>query len=59
MKTLLTAIIMLGVFGTLGNASELSGYLAAEGTLFFNDALFPEQGKHGASFSFQPEYYTI
>jgi len=38
-------------------AHDLSGYAAIEGRFFFNDALFTDQKKDNASFSFQPEYY--
>ncbi len=34
-----------------------SGYIAAEGRLFVNDALFPEQESSQLSLSLQPEYY--
>ena len=34
-----------------------SGYIAAEGRLFLNDALFPEQESSQLSLSIQPEYY--
>ncbi len=38
-------------------AGEFSGYIAAESKLFFNDPLYPEQDKHGASLAFNIEYY--
>lgn len=34
-----------------------SGYIATEGRLFLNDALFPEQKSTQLSLSIQPEYY--
>lgn len=45
MRILLATMILSLVFGVLGTpattASELSGYVTAEGSLFFHDALFP------------------
>ena len=58
MKTLLAVTILVLASGMLGApALELSGSLTTEGTAFPNDALFPGQEKHAASFSFQPEIY--
>jgi hypothetical protein len=38
-------------------AIELSGYVAAEGSVFFNNPLFSEQRRDTASIAFQPEIY--
>jgi hypothetical protein len=38
-------------------AHELTGFVAAEYRLFFNDPLFDEQEKDNGSFVLQPEYY--
>lgn len=54
--TLLFVLCLLGTPG-VSVAHELSGYVAAEGRLFFNDPLFPEQDRNDGSFAFQPEYY--
>jgi hypothetical protein len=55
----ITFLAVLGLLGTpgVGIAHELSGYVAAEGRLFFNDPLFPEQERNNGSFAIQPEYY--
>jgi hypothetical protein len=37
--------------------SELTGYVAVEGRLFFQDPLFPGQEHHNASLAAQPKYY--
>jgi hypothetical protein len=39
-------------------ASALSGYVATEGSLFTNSALFAEQRRNNASFALQAEYYN-
>ena len=39
------------------NRSEFSGWVAAEGRLFFNDPLFPGQEENNGSLAGQPEYY--
>lgn len=61
MKTSLVTIILFIAVGLINGsksiAHELSGYLATEGRVFFNDALFPDQERHNASIAFQPEYY--
>jgi hypothetical protein len=49
--------VILCLFRASALAHELSGYAAAEGRFFFEDALFPEQERDNASFVFQPEYY--
>ncbi len=36
---------------------ELSGYVAVEGRVFFNDPLFPEQKRNSVSLVIQPEFY--
>jgi len=36
---------------------EFSGYVASQGRLFFNDALFAGQKRNDGSFSLQPEFY--
>ncbi|MCP4902787.1 MAG: hypothetical protein GY906_37980 [bacterium] len=38
-------------------AGEFSGFLAAEGSYFLFEPLFPEQEKHSASLVVEPEYY--
>lgn len=40
-----------------GGRSGLTGYVAAEGRLFFNDPLYPGQEDHNGSLAAQPEYY--
>ena len=40
-----------------GGRSGLTGYVAAEGRLFFHDPLFADQEEHNASLVAQPEYY--
>ncbi len=61
MKTSLVTIILFISVGLINGstsiAHELSGYLATEGRVFFNDALFPDQERYNASIAFQPEYY--
>ena len=49
--------VILCLFSASALAHELSGYAAAEGRFFFEDALFPEQERDNVSFAFQPEYY--
>jgi len=39
------------------NANELSGYISAEGSLFFRDPLYAGQERHSGSIAAQPEYY--
>lgn len=39
------------------SAIELSGYVAAEGRVFQNDALHPRQKRNNISLAFQPEIY--
>ncbi len=41
----------------IASAHEFSGYVAGEARVFANDALYPGQEDHSASFSIQPEYY--
>ena len=43
------------VFISPGQAFELSGYAAAEGRLFFNDAPYHGQEENSASLALQPE----
>lgn len=57
----LAAIIIFILVGIINSsrstAGELSGYISAEGTLFFNDPLFPGQKDNDLSIASQPEYY--
>lgn len=57
----LIATVLFFVFSLINQpiifAHELSGYLAGEGRLFFNDALFPGQDRDNVSIALQPEYY--
>ena len=61
MRASLATIILILTFGainpSMAAAHELSGYVAAEGRVFFNDPLYPEQEKDNASLALQPEYY--
>jgi hypothetical protein len=61
MKSLPVTIVMLFAFGVICSPvaapHELSGYVAAQGRLFFHDPLFPEQARNDASLAIQPEYY--
>ncbi|MHC4808046.1 MAG: hypothetical protein ACYTBX_17555, partial [Planctomycetota bacterium] len=60
MRALIVTIalfVILCLFNALAAAHELSGYVAAEGRAFFNDALFGGQERDNFSFAFQPEYY--
>ncbi|MBL7032305.1 MAG: hypothetical protein ISR97_03890 [Nitrospira sp.] len=55
-------LIALFVFISLlsvSNASayELSGYISAEGRVFFNDPLFPDQKRDNVSLAVKPELY--
>lgn len=51
-------LLMIGVSTPIASAYELSGYVAGEGNIFFNDPLFPGQKKNNFSFAIQPEYYN-
>ncbi len=54
--TLLVVLSLLGApSASVGH--ELSGYVSAEGRLFFNDPLYPGQARDSGSLAFQPEYY--
>jgi hypothetical protein len=62
MRTSVVSVILFVVpclFGApaVGVAHEFSGYVSAEGRLFFNDALSSDQDRDSGSFAFQPEYY--
>jgi hypothetical protein len=54
-------VILSLLFGRVGAfavaAGEISGYVGAEGTIFFHDALFPEQEDADISLALEPEYY--
>lgn len=50
-------IFLCVVRATLATSGELSGYVAAEGRLFFKEALLSEQERNNGSLSFQSEYY--
>ncbi len=52
---LLLTICVTGA--TAASVSEFSGYIAVEGRIFFNEALFSEQERGSVSFVLQPEYY--
>lgn len=54
-----TLLFVLGLTGipAASLAHELSGYVAAEGGLFFHDPLYAGQERSRGSFVFQPEYY--
>ena len=54
--TILVALLCI-VFASQALAYELSGYATAEGRLFFNDPLFPEQERDSMSLAVQPELY--
>lgn len=43
--------------GASRSRSEFSGYVLAEGRLFFHDALYPDQEDNNGSLAAQPEYY--
>jgi hypothetical protein len=56
---LLALIICLVMIFSPGisEAHEFSGFVAGEARVFANDALYPGQEDHSASFALQPEYY--
>ena len=57
----LAAILFFILFGIINSsrstAGELSGYISAEGSFFFNAPLFPGQKDNNLSVASQPEYY--
>ncbi|MHC4538781.1 MAG: hypothetical protein ACYTEK_10235 [Planctomycetota bacterium] len=53
----LFAVLCLLAEPVAGLAHELSGYVSAEGRLFYSDPAFSEQERDNGSFAFQPEYY--
>ena len=61
MKPSLSTIILLFIFSSLNasiaSAHELSGHVAVESRIFFDDPLFSGQKRDNFSFVFQPEYY--
>ena len=50
-------LIICLFFSSQSSAYELSGYLKAEGRLFFNDEIFAGQKRDSASLAVQPEFY--
>jgi len=55
---LIVPLLTICVTGaTAASVSEFSGYVAVEGRVFFNEALFSEQERGSVSFVLQPEYY--
>jgi hypothetical protein len=54
--TVLVAMLCM-VFISQSQAYELSGYITAEGRVFFNEPLYPEQDRDSASIAAQPEFY--
>lgn len=61
MKKVVVTVVLLSMSGLIALPAafshELSGYLQAEGRMFFNDPLFPQQKRDNASVAIQPEYY--
>lgn len=58
LSLLIIAVVFPGfIFVMPSSGFELSGYIAGEGRLFFNDPIFPGQRRDSASFVFQPEFY--
>ena len=55
--TIILCLTFILFNGPVTDAHELSGYVAVEGRVFFEDALFAEQETNNASFALQPEYY--
>jgi hypothetical protein len=56
----LTIALIVAIFPFLASqpsAFELSGYVTAEGRLFFKDPLLDEQERDSASIALQPEFY--
>ncbi|NQT83573.1 hypothetical protein HQ563_11135 [bacterium] len=58
MRTTIFLLLAVGLMNAAAaTTSELSGYVAAEGSVFFNSPLSPEQERHSASLALQPEFY--
>jgi hypothetical protein len=51
--------LFLTLFLAVSSASayELSGFVEAEGRVFFNDPLYPDQERESSSLAMQPEFY--
>jgi len=54
---LLLILFLFAAYPSRVPAFELTGHLAAEEKLFFNDPLFSRQQRSAASFAAQPEFY--
>lgn len=54
------ALFIIIIFTLISSASayELSGYISAEGRVFVNAPLFPEQKRNNVSLAVQPEFYN-
>lgn len=51
-------LILLGITNSnLVSAQEFSGFVSAEGWIFSNDAISPEQRRNNISLAIQPEFY--
>ena len=57
MRVLLSIVLALFATALPSAAGELSGSLAAEGSYFFFEPLWPEQEKHSFSLAFESEYH--
>ncbi len=57
LATLILFLTFSVISASVAAAHELSGYVAAEGRVFFEDALLSKQKRDNASLALQPEYY--
>ncbi|MCP4400404.1 MAG: hypothetical protein GY801_24245 [bacterium] len=54
----IVALLIFGVaYASFASAHEFSGYISAEGRLFFYASRYPEQEQNNASATMRPEYY--